>query len=490
MNGHKHFEKLGATASCGLRLAEGGSHKDADSPTDDVKEIVLGDSWFGSVKAAVAQAQAGFDCILQIKQNHSLYPKKQITEILTDLPGGTKVVFTGTHPSGVKLVATGYKYNKKTILYFVSTEHAASTTNGTPYEMKWTDEHSNVHIRKVPRPELVSFFFEHVNAVDVHNHLRQYCLKLEKKWVTHNAYFRLATTLTGMNVVDTYRLARFHSILPASKFKVIDIDRGHKQDVDIDGDGDYTMRKFAGVLSKQLLIMSDSLSDKHGNEDDRKRPADDSHTADSRTINTGSERKQQQSRGRRQKVAKKQQEFSTIINAARYIDNAVENDIENERQFLENANNNTDEHINRNIMYWADESQETNISSVTCPLTTSTQDGVKASGSSESSGARNSSNISEDQRVVKVFWDRDRNPHTVVTLGRTTSKGNATYNKNYIMPKLCTICNERARTMCLECHEVFCYPLRTKRGNREVDRNDCCFAHHVSQCGEDGIKMY
>ena len=308
--------------------------------------------------------------------------------------------------------------------------------------------------------------------------------------MTHNAYFRLATTLTGMNVVDTYRLARFHSILPASKFKVIDIDRGHKQDVDIDGDGDYTMRKFAGVLSKQLLIMSDSLSDKHGNEDDRKRPADDSHTADSRTINTGSERKQQQSRGRRQKVAKKQQEFSTIINAARYIDNAEENDIENERQFLENANNNRDEHINRNIMYWADESQETNVSSVTCPLTTSTQDGVKASGSSESSGARNSSNISEDQRVVKVFWDRDRNPHTVVTLGRTTSKGNATYNKNYIMPKLCTICNERARTMCLECHEVFCYPLRTKRGNREVDRNDCCFAHHVSQCGEDGIKMY
>ena len=113
----------------------------------------------------------------------------QIHDILKDKPGGTKVVLIDTHPSGIELVATGYKYNKKTILYFISTKSAASTTDGSPYEMKLTDDHSNVHVCKVPRPELVSFFFEHVNAVDVHNHLRQFCLKLEKKWVTQNPYF-------------------------------------------------------------------------------------------------------------------------------------------------------------------------------------------------------------------------------------------------------------------------------------------------------------
>ena len=111
MNNHKHFREIGATASCALRLAEGGSHK---KPSDKVVEIVLGDSWFGSVKAAVAHAQGGFDCIFQIKQNHSLYPKQYITDILKNMPGGTKVVLTGTHQSsGTKLVATGYKYNKK-----------------------------------------------------------------------------------------------------------------------------------------------------------------------------------------------------------------------------------------------------------------------------------------------------------------------------------------------------------------------------------------
>ena len=95
----------------------------------------------------------------------------------------------------------------------------------------------------------------------MHNHLRQYCLKLEKKWVTHNAYFRLATTITDMNVIDTYRLSRFHSLLPSHEFKIIDIDRGLPLQEDIDGDGDFTIKKFAGILSRQLFIMAESLSD-------------------------------------------------------------------------------------------------------------------------------------------------------------------------------------------------------------------------------------
>ena len=482
MNGHKYFDKIGATASCALRAAEGGSHKEADKTSDHVREIVLADSWFGSVTAAVAIAQAGFDCILQIKQNHSLYPKKQITEILTGLPGGTKVVLTGTHSSGVNLVATGYKYNTKTILYFVSTEQAASTTDGTPYEMKWTDEYSNVHIRTVPRPELVSFFFEHVNAVDVHNHLRQHCLKLEKKWVTHNPYFRLATTLTGMNVVDTYRLARFHSLLPSSRFKIIDIDRGRTQNDDIDGDSDFTMKRFAGILSKQLLVMAESLSNNpYPGDNDRKKPAATANTKKPAASEETGSNENQQRRGRREKVQEQRQEFEKIITAARYLDDAEQRDINREREFLENEKNAGDELINKNILYWADDSQETNVSSVTCQFAVSSHDGVKGSvDSSTTSQGRSNSNLSDDQKIVKVYWDDNHNPHTVATLGRTTSKGNATYNKNYIMPKACAICKQKARTMCVQCHEVFCYPLRTKRkGKGEVDRNDSCFARHV-----------
>ena len=93
----------------------------------------------------------------------------------------------------------------------MSTPGAGSTCPGEPYEMKWSDEHGNIHMRKVPRPAVNSKFFNNSNAVDVHNHMKQYALKLEKKRVTMDCYFCLSTTLLGMTVVDCYRLCKFHN---------------------------------------------------------------------------------------------------------------------------------------------------------------------------------------------------------------------------------------------------------------------------------------
>ena len=61
-----------------------------------------------------------------------------------------------------------------------------STTENSQklYKMKWTDNVGNVNVRMVDRPEVISFYFEHCNILDIHNHFRQYCLKLEKKWIT------------------------------------------------------------------------------------------------------------------------------------------------------------------------------------------------------------------------------------------------------------------------------------------------------------------
>ena len=145
-----------------------------------------------------------------------------------------------------------------------------------------------------------------------------------------------------------------------------------------------------------------------------------------------------------------------------------------------------DELLNKHIMYWADKSQETNVSSVTIPIE------VKKELTSLSSNATyvKSESSSENYNIVKVLWDKKGNPHTVATLPKTTSRGDITFNKNYVKPKICNIYQEKARTMCVQCQEIFCFPLRTKRkGGVEVDPNDTCFAHHVIQKGNDCI-MY
>ena len=57
--------------------------------------------------------------------------------------------------------------------------------------MKFTDSFCNVCVRLVDRPEVISDFFQAANVIDTANHVRQYELALEKKWCTHDPYFRL-----------------------------------------------------------------------------------------------------------------------------------------------------------------------------------------------------------------------------------------------------------------------------------------------------------
>ena len=122
---------------------------------------------------------------------------------------------------------------------FVATEDAGSTTKGTPYEMKFADEDGNVHVRYVDQPDVISKFFQDSNCVDKHNQARQYELALEKKWVTDDCWFRLATTLVGISVTDTWKLAAHHCLLARHK--------------------ETTITTFGGVLSKQLITYAKKL---------------------------------------------------------------------------------------------------------------------------------------------------------------------------------------------------------------------------------------
>jgi hypothetical protein len=97
--------------------------------------------------------------------------------------------------------------------------------------MRWTDTHGNVHARNVDRPACVANFFAHTNKVDSHNHLRQYCLALEKAWVMQDCWFRLHTTVTGIHTTYAFHLCQHHGLI----------------------EGSYTICEFARELSYLLL---------------------------------------------------------------------------------------------------------------------------------------------------------------------------------------------------------------------------------------------
>jgi len=125
------------------------------------------------------------------------------------------------------------------------TPNAGSTKSGTPHIMKYTDDFGNLCSREVDRPSVISHFFGDSNTIDSYNKAWQANLALEKKWLTMDPWFRLTTTLIGINVTDAWKLASFHGIIKFSKK---------------DPEKMMTITRFAGVLGWQLIHNASTLT--------------------------------------------------------------------------------------------------------------------------------------------------------------------------------------------------------------------------------------
>ena len=177
-------------------------------PGTQTKRLFLGDIWLGSVKAAKQVALSGNHAIMVVKTNHDRFPKAWLCEQMEDLPGGTWILLEGRTKKEVDLLSIGYKYNSSAVLTFIVTKGAGSTVASRPYKARFPDVYGNVHACNVPRPEVLNKYFNHCNAVDGHNQLRQGHLALKKCWVTVDPFFRILSTLVGMQVTDLLQLHR------------------------------------------------------------------------------------------------------------------------------------------------------------------------------------------------------------------------------------------------------------------------------------------
>ena len=117
-------------------------------------------------------------------------------------PAGSHIVLEG-NKNGVELIAIGYKYNKRKVICFIATKGSRNTEPGNPYKARWKDDNGATIIKLVERPDVICRYFEYSNVIDFGNQSRQFDLKLEKFWVTGCGYFRINTTLFGINVTDS-----------------------------------------------------------------------------------------------------------------------------------------------------------------------------------------------------------------------------------------------------------------------------------------------
>ena len=94
-------------AVCRVMLLEGSiGHSYADVGVHGI----IGDAWFGSMKAASAIKVRYHQKVLQLKAFSGLHPKMIFRDALQDSPGGISIVLKGTALNEVQLVSIGYGF--------------------------------------------------------------------------------------------------------------------------------------------------------------------------------------------------------------------------------------------------------------------------------------------------------------------------------------------------------------------------------------------
>ena len=56
----------------------------------------------------------------------------------------------------------------------------------------------------IPRPQAIMDFFEAFSKIDVHDHIRQGILEMERFWMTKHWYLRIFQTVFAVTVVNCY----------------------------------------------------------------------------------------------------------------------------------------------------------------------------------------------------------------------------------------------------------------------------------------------
>eukprot|EP00731_Ephydatia_muelleri_P032324 Em0023g831a len=235
MQGKEYAMDYGSGTSSLLRLTRYWSGSD---------RTVVADSAFASLKTAEAlHKHRGLRFIGLVKTAHKRFPKAWLQKYPYTNRGDHCVLQANI--DGRQYMAVGW--NDKKLKMFISSTSRTTEALCPAYKKRFrqstpedrTSAPCVVFYKEVKRPAVVEAYFDNANAIDVHNHLRQGGLELERHWKTQTWWHRNFATIFGMCESDAYLAFRyFHPLAPI-----------------------LSHREFTERLSLQLLTYKSSFHD-------------------------------------------------------------------------------------------------------------------------------------------------------------------------------------------------------------------------------------
>ena len=179
-------------------------------PWANTDRVVVADSYFASVQAALRLKAMGLRFIGTVKTATRGFPMHYLQRVL--LPGGKgdhKALLHTDPESGNALLA--YVWADRDRRYFIST--CSSCTPGRQIQRKrWRQRdptpNADPEVEQVliNQPEAGEIYYSGCGKIDEHNRVRQEFVDLEKKIKTMDWNVRANQSIFGMVVVDAYRL--------------------------------------------------------------------------------------------------------------------------------------------------------------------------------------------------------------------------------------------------------------------------------------------
>lgn len=185
-------------------------------PWHNTGRIIIADSWFGSVRCAIALLHYGLFCVMNVKTAHKFYPKEalrvEISKEKRDYGKTAKITFKDKQPffkTKDFTIGVGVQREKKPLfaVYTAETMLPGNPRYLTYYEKdaegietKQTATYSTTKVHGLYR--------EYFNRIDHHNKLRQQFLSFANIWDTKFWSHRVIGELWGTILTNVFFTAK------------------------------------------------------------------------------------------------------------------------------------------------------------------------------------------------------------------------------------------------------------------------------------------